>query len=87
MSQQQKSTYCEKLAELVASCDPDNPDTELLEEIERHVEQCPACQSAESVMDETVRAFREAEPHGVSSRFEEALVDQLCRNPERKDQV
>lgn len=87
MSHQQRSTYCEELAELVASCDPNNPDPELLERIDQHVEQCPDCQSAESVMSDTVRAFREAEPRGVSTSFEEALVDQLCQNPERKDQV
>ena len=87
MSQEKMNTYCQELAELVAACDPDNPNPELLEKIERHVEQCAECQSAESALDRTVRAFREAEPRGVSSQFEQSLVDQLCRKDDRADQA
>jgi hypothetical protein len=86
MRQEDQGPYCQELADLIASCDPENPDPDLLSNIDRHVIECEICQMAESALDNTVRVYRDLEPHGVSAEFEVSLVNQLCRSNGRTDQ-
>ncbi len=78
--------YCEVLDDLVSRCDPESPEPAQLEAVEAHLRQCEICRGAESALSKTVSEFRSADPHGVSARFEEALVDRLCRTKERPTQ-
>jgi hypothetical protein len=79
MSSKPTLTYCQELAGLVASCDPDDPDQSSLNAIEAHVATCEICKQAELALNATVQAFRNADPDSVSKSFEESMVDRLCR--------
>jgi hypothetical protein len=80
MTGERRNAYCEELATLIAACDADDPDPELLARIEAHIDECDLCESAEAALTRQVVAFRDAEPAAVSTAFESDLVNRLCKN-------
>jgi hypothetical protein len=81
MTSDRHDVYCPELAELLAQCDVDDPDPELLARIEQHMEQCNVCEQAEAALNQKVALFREASIGDVSDEFECDLVDRLCHKP------
>ncbi len=79
-----QKTRCSELEALIQQCDGDNPDPELVEQVEQHLETCPVCHEAEDQLSRAVVAYRSVTPAEPSASFEEALVDRLChkRDPE-----
>jgi hypothetical protein len=81
MSSKHQDVYCRELADLLARCDSDDPDPDLLAQIERHMEACEVCEHAETALSQQIALFRDATTTDVSDEFECNLVDQLCRKP------
>jgi hypothetical protein len=78
MTSHQHDVYCQELAELLAKCDVDDPDPDLLVRLEQHMEECNVCEQAEQALNQKVALFREASISDVSDEFECDLVDRLC---------
>lgn len=73
-------TTCPELDTLIQRCEGDEPDPSLVEQIDRHLEACPVCQSAEDGLTRAVVAYRSVTPSEPSAAFEQALVERLCHD-------
>jgi hypothetical protein len=74
---------CPELLALLKRCGSEDPDPEVLAELESHIEACGLCRDAEALISNTAASLRTYGDNRISQEFEERLVDQLCgKNPD-----
>jgi hypothetical protein len=85
LSWNRRLTYCDELARLIATCDPNDPAPDVVDAIERHIAQCEICAGAESWFNETGEALRGSPAANVSASFETSLIDRLCQKDSKSN--
>jgi hypothetical protein len=85
MTRGHRDVYCQELAALIAACDTEDPDPDLLAQIEAHIDECDICESAEAALTQKVQVFRSAEPAVINSAFESEMVNRLCHKAPKRD--
>lgn len=83
MSRSSSNLYCQELADILAECESGEPDEQAVERMERHIEECAICQSAESMLSASLnRLQRDHQSDELKPSFEARLADLLCRKGE-----